>query len=66
VFLDADVAGCISTWLGSSSKLDQQRHQWLCESRTDLDHVLAPLEGIPAAGRSARLAAMTDLVLVDR
>jgi hypothetical protein len=66
VLLDADVAGCVSTWLGSSSKLDQQHHQWLRESRRDLDHVLAYLEGTPAAGHFVRLVAMADLVLADR
>ena len=65
VLVDEAAAGCISTWVNSSSPLDYQRRQWLRSCRADVDLVLPSLEGTPAGTYFARIAEMADLVLAD-
>jgi len=43
VTLDADIAGCIQTWLDSSSDLDAKRQEVLRSCLDDLDRVLPRL-----------------------
>jgi len=43
VMLDADIAGCVDTWLNSSTDLDTSRMGVLRECLDDLDRVLPQL-----------------------
>jgi hypothetical protein len=45
VMLDADVAGCISTWLTNGGQLDAARREILAQSMSDLDRVVDQLRG---------------------
>jgi hypothetical protein len=40
VMVDADIAGCVDTWLRSRFRLDQHRLSLLRDLRRDLDRVL--------------------------
>jgi hypothetical protein len=41
VLLDADTAGCVSTWLGNAGHLDPERSRILATCVEDLDTVIA-------------------------
>lgn len=41
VLLDADTAGCVSTWLGNGGHLDPERSRILAACVEDLDTVIA-------------------------
>jgi len=43
VLVDADIAGCVQTWLGSSSSLDAGRIEVLRKCKGDLERVLPHL-----------------------
>lgn len=43
VMLDADTAGCVSTWLNNEGVLDTRRHNILFRCIADLDQVLPVL-----------------------
>jgi hypothetical protein len=62
VMLDADIAGCVSTFLGGRGHLDDQRMGILQRCRGELTTVLPRL---PAAARDyySRLQEMADLAL---
>jgi hypothetical protein len=47
VMLDADVAGCVTSWLGNKRSLDDQRSAVLAECLNDLDRVV-PLLDVPS------------------
>ncbi|GGV70696.1 hypothetical protein GCM10010277_81860 [Streptomyces longisporoflavus] len=53
VMLDADIAGCVSTWHSSNGSLDARRHKILCQCITALDNVL-PLLADPDELRYCR------------
>ncbi|MCK9869126.1 hypothetical protein AB0M72_02515 [Nocardiopsis dassonvillei] len=40
ILLDADVAGCVTTWQSNRGVLDEERHRALLRCVTDLDKVL--------------------------
>jgi hypothetical protein len=40
VMLDADIAGCVDTWLRSGGWLDDERREWLRSCFDDLGRVL--------------------------
>ncbi|MFG2641950.1 hypothetical protein ACGFYP_13405 [Streptomyces sp. NPDC048370] len=44
VLLDADIAGCVSTWQSNGGSLDAERHRILHRRIADLDQIL-PLLG---------------------
>lgn len=44
VMVDADVAGCVDTWLGSSSNLDAGRIRVLRACGDDIDRILPSLD----------------------
>ncbi|WP_078657526.1 hypothetical protein [Streptomyces sp. NRRL_B-2249] len=44
VLLDADIAGCVSSWRNNGGSLDGERHRILHRRVTDLDRIL-PLLG---------------------
>lgn len=59
VMLDADIAGCVSTWQTNGGALDAERHRILRECIADLERVLPGLddsEGFRYFGRLGRLA----------
>ena len=56
VLLDADVAGCVESWLGSPQPLGGQRRERLEQCRAELDHVL-PLLSDPAERLTAHSSA---------
>ena len=62
VMLDADIAGCVSTFLGGRGHLDDQRMGILQQCRGELTTVLPRL---PTAAREyyLRLQKMADLAL---
>jgi hypothetical protein len=64
--LDADIAGCVSTFLHNHGKLDDQRRAILRQCRAEIDPVVAALDGearayyarlLRAAGRAGRCGA---------
>jgi hypothetical protein len=63
VLLDADVAGCISTWLSNDGQLDVHRRDVLARCLDDLDHVLAALSDRDERAYFAQLRDMAALAL---
>lgn len=61
VLLDADLAGCVETWLGSSRDLDADRLRLLRERRDELERVLPVLDD--AAG-SAYFESLRHVVVL--
>jgi hypothetical protein len=61
VLLDADVAGCATTWRSSGAPLDEGRLGVLRRCLRDLDAVLSHLSGDEAAYYS-RLRSIAELV----
>ena len=62
VTLDADVAGCVSTWLHNGGSVDSRRYDLLAAHERRLERVVAELSGSEAA-YYRRLLDMTVLVL---
>lgn len=62
VMLDADVAGCIDTYLGSSGKLDQQRLAILDRCRAEARSIVPRLSD-QAKSYFARLERMAGLIV---
>jgi hypothetical protein len=62
VMLDADTAGCISTFLGCAGRLDSQRRTILSQCRSELEAAVQTLEG-ESANYFRRLSEIAQLVL---
>ena len=62
VLLDADVAGCISSWLNNDGPLSDRRWAVLASRERQLVRVLPELSGAEA-DYCQRLLDMTDLVI---
>jgi hypothetical protein len=62
VMLDADIAGCVSTWLSQSGSLDHGRHQILRQCGDDLERVMPTLDIPEERAYYDRLSAMAKLV----
>jgi len=60
VMLDADIAGCVDTWLGSSSDLDAARIGILRACFDDVDRVLPNLSD---PSENAYYSALRDLAI---
>lgn len=63
VMLDADIAGCVSTWLGNRGSLDEGRQGVLARCMADLDRVLPILVGQQERAYYGRLRAMAVATL---
>lgn len=63
VMLDVDIAGCIQTWLSSSSDLDAKRMAVLRSCLDDLDRVLPQLNDPEEADYYAGLRELAASVL---
>ncbi|RKR91828.1 hypothetical protein BDK92_6250 [Micromonospora pisi] len=63
VMLDADIAGCVSTWLRSRGNLDDQRRSVLTLCVADLARVLPTLVGHHERMYYGRLHAMAVATL---
>lgn len=63
VMVDADVAGCVDTWLSGSGPLDRGRLSLLRDLRGDLDRVLPVLEDAAERQYYQRLSDLARLVL---
>lgn len=63
VLLDADVAGCVSTWLQTRGHLDDWRTGLLMQCVNDLDRVLPLLAGAGAFAYYERLRVMAVAAL---
>lgn len=61
--LDADIAGCVTTWLSNNGQLDETRRGWLEGSLRDLARVLPPLEQPEERAYYERLDSLGRLVL---
>ncbi|WP_435113553.1 hypothetical protein [Nocardiopsis synnemataformans] len=57
ILLDADVAGCVTTWQSNRGVLDDKRHRALLRCITDLDKVLPLLTDAQEARYYGRLGA---------
>lgn len=63
VMLDADLAGCVSTWLGNRGSLDGRRQRTLTRHIADLDRVLPILVGHRERAYYGRLRAIAVATL---
>ncbi|MGW0435334.1 hypothetical protein ACWDV4_22690 [Micromonospora sp. NPDC003197] len=63
VMLDADIAGCVSTWLGNRGRLDRGRQEVLARCVADLDRVLLILVGQQERAYYGRLRTMAVAML---
>jgi hypothetical protein len=64
VMLDAQVAGCVSSWLSNGGSLDRRRRDALAACRDHLDRVIPELAGAEAI-YCRRLRDLGVLVLDD-
>lgn len=62
VLLDADIAGCVHTWLGNGGSLDEWRRGILHRRVTDLDLILPVLGATDNAPYWQRLYRLARLV----
>lgn len=62
VMLDADIAGCVSTWLGNHGRLDEGRKAVLAQCIDDLDRVLPLLQEEDARSYYERLRRLAQLI----
>jgi hypothetical protein len=62
VMVDADIAGCVDSWLSSSGPLDPERLSLLRYLRRDLDRVLALLDDDGERQYYERLRDLAQLV----
>ena len=63
VMLDADIAGCVSTWLGNKGRLDEPRRRWLEGSLDDLARILPLLADRDERVYYERLRQLAQLAL---
>jgi hypothetical protein len=63
VMLDADIAGCVSTWLSNNGQLDETRRGWLEGRLGDLARVLPLLDQPEERAYYERLDPLGRLVL---
>jgi hypothetical protein len=63
VLLDADIAGCVSTWLGNHGRLDEQRQGVLKSCLDDLARVLPLLDDVEEHAYYERLGVVGRLAL---
>ena len=63
VLLDADVAGCVQTWLSNERQLDDQRRGVLKSCLADLDRVLPLLKDADEHEYYDRLRRLAQLAL---
>ncbi|MFE6384974.1 hypothetical protein [Nocardiopsis dassonvillei] len=63
ILLDADVAGCVTTWQSNRGVLDDKRHRALLRCVTDLDKVLPLLTDAQEARYYRRLRDLAVMVL---
>ena len=63
VRLDADIAGCVSSWEGNRGKLDSERWAILTRCRSDLERVLPALSEPQERAYYRRLYDMALIVL---
>ncbi|MEU9286962.1 hypothetical protein AB0D57_20180 [Streptomyces sp. NPDC048275] len=62
MLLDADIAGCVSTWLNHDGSLDRGRHRILRACLADLDQVLPFLNEAEDLAYYQRLRQLAHLV----
>lgn len=62
VLLDAEVAGCVSSWLHGRGHLDEERRRILARCVADLDHIL-PILATQEDAYYGRLRAMAVAAL---
>jgi hypothetical protein len=62
VMLDADVAGCVSSWLDNGGAIDDRRWDILASCERDLERVVPQLSGYEA-DYCQRLLDMTAVIL---
>ncbi|WP_257133925.1 hypothetical protein [Streptomyces sp. st140] len=62
VLLDADIAGCVSSWLSCGGSLDDRRRSVLHRRITDLDQILPVLGAADNAPYRQRLYRLSRLV----
>ncbi|MFI6289542.1 hypothetical protein ACIBCM_33210 [Streptomyces sp. NPDC051018] len=63
VMLDADTAGCVSTWQNNGNRLDENRRRTLRNCAAELDKVLPMLIDTREAQYYERLRRMAVIVL---
>jgi len=63
VMLDADIAGCVSTWLRDRGRLDEERRRSLASCLQDVERVLPLLEHQEAHAYYERLRRLTQLIV---
>ena len=61
VMLDADIAGCVVTWLGNRGRLDEGRKAVLAKCLDDLDSVLPLLQNESAREYYEQLRQLAQL-----
>ncbi|MFI9749983.1 hypothetical protein [Streptomyces collinus] len=62
VLLDADIAGCVSTWQNNGGVLDAERHRILRDCIADLDQILPLLNEADDLCYCHRLRQLAQLV----
>ena len=65
VLLDADIAGCVSTFLASGGTLDAQRQNILRDLEAEAERVVVVLKEVPERNYYVRLAKLAHLVLEE-
>ncbi|MGY5058967.1 hypothetical protein ACWDFR_33720 [Streptomyces sp. 900105755] len=63
VMLDADLAGCVTTWLSNGGSLDVRRLGILCRKLSDLEQVLPELDEADNPGLWRLWHEMTRLIV---
>jgi hypothetical protein len=63
VMLDADVAGCVQTWMGNNFRLDEPNRGWLARCLSDLDRVLPVMDDPAERDYFERLRRLARLAL---
>lgn len=63
VMLDADVTGCVATWMGSRDQLDEWRRDLLERCLGDLDRIVSLLDKQDERAYFERLRELTVLSL---
>jgi len=65
VMLDADIAGCVSTYIGNNGSLDAHRFQILQDLQLDAQRVVGLLEDSSEQEYYTRLGRLAHLVLAE-
>jgi hypothetical protein len=63
VMLDADVAGCVQTWMSNSFRLDEPHRGWLARCLGDLDRALPLMDDGAERDYFERLRRLARLAL---